>query len=1091
MLSKFFIDRPIFAWVIAIVLMLLGILALIGLPVAQYPQIAPPQITISASYPGASSSTVENTVTKVIEQNLTGLDGFIYMSATSDSYGQANINVTFEKGTDPDIAQVQVQNKLQQALTSLPQIVQQQGISVEKSTSSFLMIVGLISDDPKVNANDLSDYLTTNFKEPISRLDGVGEVQVFGAEYSMRIWIDPIKLSKYAISASELISAIKTQNAQIAYGSVGGAPAVKGQVYSYTIVGQTRLTYPEQFQNIVLKVDESGRIVRLKDVATVELGAENYNAYGRMNGQATSGLAIKLATGANALQTAKLVNEKVSELEKFYPQGIHTVIPFDTTPFIKVSIHSVYETLIEAIGLVFIVMYVFLQNIRATIIPTIAVPVVLLGTFAIMAALGFSINTLTMFGLVLAIGLLVDDAIVVVENVERLIETENLPPRIATIKSMNQITGALIGIAMVLSAVFIPMAFFGGSTGVIYRQFSITIVSAMLLSVVVALVLTPALCASLLKDKEAKTNRNGVLAKITAPLDWFFDKFNKTFELCSKTYQKSVHGIVHAIPRFCIYYGIIIAGMVYCFLSIPKSFLPEEDQGVFFVMTQLPAGATTQRTDDVVNQIEDYFLGAEKDNIESLMSVVGFSFAGSGQNVAMSFVKLKDWSQRPTYDQTVYPIVDRAFPILLGTIDRAMAFTSNIPAIPELGTAQGIDFYLVDHRSQGHAALLDARNEFISIASKSPVLTQTRANGLDDVAQLKIEIDYEKALAQGVSISELNQTLSAAWGSSYVDDFIYNDRVKKVYIQAEQQYRMSEKDLDLWYVKNAVGKMVPFKSFASTRWIYDSPRLERFNAMPAMNINAQASAGHSTGDAMNEAYRILKQLPPGFDIAWNGVSFQERQAGDQAMFLYAVSLIIVFLSLAALYESWSIPFAVMMVVPLGVFGAVLAAYLSRYVNQIYPALHTLSNDVYFQVGLLTTIGLSAKNAILIVEFAKELYDQGKGLIESVVEAARIRLRPILMTSLAFCLGVLPLAVSTGAGANSQNEIGVCVLGGMISATILAIFFVPVFFVLVMRYFTKYKPKHQKLAEFAAQEAKHNINAEYEMPKTVEKSNENE
>ncbi len=1068
MLSKFFIDRPIFAWVIAIVIMLLGSMSVVSLPVAQYPQIAPPQVRISAIYPGASSGTVENTVTKVIEQNLTGLDGFLYMSSTSDSYGQASISVTFEKGTDPDIAQVQVQNKLQQALTSLPQIVQQQGISVRKSTSSFLMVIGLVSDDPNVNANDLSDYLTTNFKETISRIEGVGEVQVFGAEYAMRIWLDPNKMSKYAISVTELLSAIKQQNAQIAYGSLGGAPSVQGQVYSYTIVGQTRLTYPEEFENIVLKVSTDGKIVRLKDVARVELGAEDYNAFGRMNGKPTSGMAIKLATGANALRTAELVNAKVKELEKFYPQGMHSTVPFDTTPFIEASIHSVYETLGEAILLVFLVMYLFLQNIRATLIPTIAVPVVLLGTFAIMSALGFSINTLTMFGMVLAIGLLVDDAIVVVENVERLITTEKLPPRLATIKSMNQITGALIGIAMVLSAVFIPMAFFGGSTGVIYRQFSITIVSAMLLSVVVALVLTPALCASILKEAEEKESR-GLLKVLTAPLDGFFKLFNIAFNKVSQNYQNSVRGIVHAIPRFCVYYLIILGGIWFCFMNIPKSFLPEEDQGVFFVMAQLPAGATTERTNEVINEVEDYFMRTEKDNIESVMSVIGFSFAGSGQNVAMSFVKLNPWDDRPTYNQTVYPIIDRAYPVLLGTIDKGIAATFNVPAVPELGTAQGIDFYLVDHHSQGHEALMNARNIFLEEASKSPILSQPRANGLDDVAQLKITVDYEKAMSQGVSISELNQTLSTAWGSTYTDDFTYNERVKKVYVQADAPFRMSENDLDLWYVKNAEGKMVPFKSFASYHWIYDSPRLERFNALPAVNLNAAAALGHSTGEAMDEAYRVLEKLPSGFDIAWNGVSFQERQAGDQAMFLYAVSLIIVFLSLAALYESWSIPFAVMLIVPLGVFGAVGAAYLSRYINLVYPALHTLSNDVYFQVGLLTTIGLSAKNAILIVEFAKELYDHGKSLTDSVVEAARIRLRPILMTSMAFCLGVFPLAVSTGAGANSQNEIGVCVLGGMITATVLAIFFVPVFFVLVMRYFTKYKPKNQKMAEYQAQE----------------------
>ncbi len=1064
MLSKFFIDRPIFAWVIAIILMALGVLALNTLPVAQYPEIAPPQVKISATYPGASSDTVTNTVTKVIEQNLTGLDGYIYMSSTSDSYGQSQITVTFEKGTNPDIAQVQVQNKLQQALTSLPQVVQQQGITVQKTTASFLKVVGLISDDPKVTANDLSDYLTTNFKEPISRLEGVGEVQIFGAEYAMRVWIDPNKLSKYAISTTELVAAIKTQNAQIAYGSLGGAPALEGQTYSFTVTGQTRLVYPEQFEQIVLRVDNDGKTVRLKDVARIELGAENYNAYGRMNGQQTSGLAIRLATGANALSTSKRVDAKVEELSQFFPVGVHATIPYDTTPFINVSIESVFETLYEAIILVFIVMLVFLQNIRATIIPTIAVPVVLLGTFAVMEALGFSINTLTMFGLVLAIGLLVDDAIVVVENVERLITTEKLHPRMASIKSMEQITGALIGIALVLAAVFIPMAFIGGSTGVIYRQFSITIVSAMLLSAVVALTLTPALCASILKEHtEKKTSKYNFI-------NWFLVKFNNGFDHLSTTYQKNVRVVVKSVPRFCVYYAIIIAGAVFCFKNIPSSFLPEEDQGVLFVMAQLPAGATIERTDNVVNQIEDYFLKTEKENIESLMSVVGFSFAGVGQNVAMSFVKLKDWSERPTYNQTVYPIVERAFPALYGGIDDANVFTFNLPAVPELGTAQGIDFYLVDHQAQGHEALIEARNQFLGIASQSKILTQTRPNGLDDVAQIKIIVDYEKAAAQGIDISELNTTLSTAWAGNYIDDFTYNDRVKKVYVQADKQYRMSEEDLNLWYVKNNSGKMVPFKSFASTEWQYGSPRLERFNALPAVNLNAAAQTGYSTGDAMDEAYRILKQLPAGYDIAWNGASFQERQAGDQSTILLLISAGFIFLLLAALYESWSIPFAVMLIVPLGIFGAVGAAYLSRYINMIHPALHTLSFDVYFQVGLLTTIGLSAKNAILIVEFAKDLYDRGSRLTDAVVEAAKIRLRPILMTSLAFCFGVLPLALSTGAGANSQNEIGVCVLGGMITATVLAIFFVPVFFVLVMRYFTKYKPKYEKMAEYAAQEA---------------------
>lgn len=1067
MLSRFFIDRPIFAWVISIIFMLLGVLSVATLPVAQYPQIAPPQVVIKCNYPGASADTVQNTVTKIIEQNMTGLDGFLYMSSTSDSYGQASITMTFEKGTDPDIAQVQVQNKLQSALTQLPQIVQQMGISVSKTSGSFLMVIGLRSEDPKVTANDLSDYMVSNFQEVISRIEGVGETQVFGAEYAMRIWLDPNKLTKYAISTSELVAAIKAQNAQIAYGSLGGAPSVEGYLYNYTITGQSRLTTPEQFANIVLKVNSDGSVVYLKDVARVELGADNYNTYGTYNGGASSGMAIKLATGANALETAAAIKEKVKELEEFYPNGYETTVPFDTTPFIEVSIDSVYETLYEAIILVFFVMLLFLQNIRATLIPTIAVPVVLLGTFAIMNALGFSINTLTMFGLVLAIGLLVDDAIVVVENVERLISEEHLPPRIATIKSMEQITGALIGIALVLSAVFVPMAFFGGSTGVIYRQFSITIVSAMLLSVIVALILTPALCASMLQEHNPDRKRPLLLR----PLDAFFNGFNKAFNAMSNSYRKQVGGVVKAIPRFLCYYACILGGLWFCFQRVPSSFLPEEDQGVFFVMASLPEGATNRRTDQVLRKIEDYFMKAESKNIESVLAVTGFSFAGAGQNVAMAFVKLKNWSERTDYSQTVYEIVNRAFPILLGTIDEGLAYTFNIPAVPELGTAQGIDFYIVDHRAQGHDALMKARDQFVQEASKSPVLSQTRANGMSDLAQLKITVDYEKAAAQGVNVSELNTVLSTAWGSNYIDDFTYNDRVKKVYVQADKEFRRNETDLGLWYVKNNQGKMVPFSSVASYSWQYGSPRLERFNALPAVNINAAAKPGYSTGDAMNEAYNVLKQLPPGYDIAWNGSSFQERQASSQSGFLYAVSMLVVFLSLAALYESWSIPFAVMLVVPLGVFGAVGAAWASRYVNMIYPPLHTLCNDVYFQVGLLTTIGLSAKNAILIVEFAKDLYDKGMRLTEAVSEAAKIRLRPIIMTSLAFCLGVLPLALSKGAGANSQNEIGICVLGGMITATVLAIFFVPVFFVLVMRYFTKYVPLSQKLAEQAAEEAR--------------------
>ena len=1075
-MARFFINRPIFAWVIAIVIMLAGLVSVFTLPVSQYPTIAPPSVSIRASYPGADASTVERSVTQIIEQNLTGLDGYMYMSANSDSYGNSSITITFEPGTNADIAQVQVQNKMQQTQSQLPSVVQQNGVDVSKSTDAFLMIVGLTANDGLHDNSDLSDYIYANIREPLARVAGVGDLMVFGAEYAMRIWVDPEKLTNLAITIPEVTAAITAQNAQVTYGSLGGTPAVPGQQYSYTITGQKRLESVEEFENILLRVNTDGTMVRLKDIARVELGSESYQYSGTENGLPSSGVAIRLAANANALDTAENVKALIEDLAPYFPEWIDYSYPYDTTDFIKVSINEVFHTLIEAIVLVVIIMYIFLQNFRATLIPSITVPVVLLGTFAIMSVLGFSINTLTMFGLVLAIGLLVDDAIVVVENVERIMEEEHLPPRHATIKSMDEITGALIGIALVLSAVFIPMAFFGGSTGVIYRQFSITIVTAMVLSVLVALILTPALCATMLKsleDRQAepKTGFGKFWKKLSntllAPVNKFFELFNRGFAAFSNSYQKHVSKVVHQLKRQIFAYIVICVALGFCFVRIPSAFLPNEDQGVLMAMLNLPAGATVEKTKSTLVKVSDYFTTNESDNIESIMAVTGFSFSGAGQNAAMAFLKLKDWSLRPNPEQHADAIVQRAYLPLLG-IREGLAFAFNLPAIPELGVASGFDLYLQDNGGAGHAALTKVRQDYVYAAQQSPLLMQVRANGQEDMPQFKFNIDYEKALALGLSVNDINTTLSAAWGSAYIDNFMERNRVKKVYLQAEAEARMNELDLGKWYIRNATGQMVPCTAFITTSWDYGSPRLERFNGVGAMNIQGAPAPGVSTGEAMAEMERIAAEvLPSGFGISWTGVSFQERLSGTQAPLLYAVSLLIVFLSLAALYESWSIPFAVMLVVPLGIIGAVLAALITQYV----PVQTVLRNDVYFQVGLLTTVGLSAKNAILIVEFAKDLYDKGNRLTEAVIEAARIRLRPILMTSAAFVLGVLPLAISSGAGAAGRNEIGICVIGGMLSATVLAIFFVPVFFVLVMRYFTKYIPADEKKRRAEIEEAK--------------------
>ncbi|EEB8091094.1 efflux RND transporter permease subunit [Salmonella enterica] len=1035
-MANFFIRRPIFAWVLAIILMMAGALAIMQLPVAQYPTIAPPAVSISATYPGADAQTVQDTVTQVIEQNMNGIDNLMYMSSTSDSAGSVTITLTFQSGTDPDIAQVQVQNKLQLATPLLPQEVQQQGISVEKSSSSFLMVAGFVSDNPNTTQDDISDYVASNIKDSISRLNGVGDVQLFGAQYAMRIRLDANLLNKYQLTPVDVINQLKVQNDQIAAGQLGGTPALPGQQLNASIIAQTRLKDPEEFGKVTLRVNTDGSVVHLKDVARIELGGENYNVVARINGKPASGLGIKLATGANALDTATAIKAKLAELQPFFPQGMKVVYPYDTTPFVKISIHEVVKTLFEAIILVFLVMYLFLQNIRATLIPTIAVPVVLLGTFAVLAAFGYSINTLTMFGMVLAIGLLVDDAIVVVENVERVMMEDNLSPREATEKSMSQIQGALVGIAMVLSAVFIPMAFFGGSTGAIYRQFSITIVSAMALSVLVALILTPALCATLLKPVSAEHHEKK---------SGFFGWFNTKFDHSVNHYTNSVSGIVRNTGRYLIIYLLIVVGMAVLFLRLPTSFLPEEDQGVFLTMIQLPSGATQERTQKVLDQVTHYYLNNEKANVESVFTVNGFSFSGQGQNSGMAFVSLKPWEERNGEENSVEAVIARATRAF-SQIRDGLVFPFNMPAIVELGTATGFDFELIDQGGLGHDALTKARNQLLGMVAKHPdLLVRVRPNGLEDTPQFKLDVDQEKAQALGVSLSDINETISAALGGYYVNDFIDRGRVKKVYVQADAQFRMLPGDINNLYVRSANGEMVPFSTFSSARWIYGSPRLERYNGMPSMELLGEAAPGRSTGEAMSLMENLASQLPNGIGYDWTGMSYQERLSGNQAPALYAISLIVVFLCLAALYESWSIPFSVMLVVPLGVVGALLAA-----------SLRGLNNDVYFQVGLLTTIGLSAKNAILIVEFAKDLMEkEGRGLIEATLEASRMRLRPILMTSLAFILGVMPLVISRGAGSGAQNAVGTGVMGGMLTATLLAIFFVPVFFVVVKRRFNRH------------------------------------
>ncbi|MFZ2948548.1 MAG: efflux RND transporter permease subunit [Desulfuromonadaceae bacterium] len=1040
-MPRFFINRPIFAWVIAIMVMLGGLLAIKTLPVSQYPPIAPPQITINAMYPGASAQTVQDTVTQVIEQKLNGIDNLIYMSSSSDSAGAVAINLTFKAGTDPNIAQVQVQNKLQLATPLLPQLVQRQGIQVVKSTKNFLMIVGLVSEDGSFSRAYLNDYMVANVQDIISRTEGVGEVTVFGSQNAMRIWLNPTKLNNYHLTTNEVIAALQAQNAQVSAGQFGGNPAPPGQQLNATITARTLLQTTDQFDAIVLRTNPDGSTVKLKDVAESKIGTENYEIEGRYKGKPVGGMAIRLAAGANALDTADRVKAKMEELSKFFPQGVQVVYPYDTTPFVKISIEEVVQTLIEAVFLVFVIMFLFMQNFRATLIPTIAVPVVLLGTMGALSVAGFSINTLTMFALVIVIGLLVDDAIVVVENVERIMSEEGLSPHDATIKSMGQITGALWGIAIVLTAVFLPMAFFGGSTGVIYRQFSITIISAMILSVLTAMILTPALCATLLKPVA-----KGHTAGESGWFKGFFRWFNKVFDFSRNKYEGIVGRSFGKPARYLVVYGAIVAAMVFFFLRLPTAFLPDEDQGFIICQVQLPAGATTERTVKVIEQIEKHFLEKEKESVDTIMAVAGFSFAGRGQNMGLAFVRLKDWKLRQRKDLKAPAVAGRAM-AALSNIKDGLAFAFTPPAVVELGQANGFDLELQDRGGLGHEKLMEARNQLLGMAMKNHKLIAVRPNGQDDSPQFKLDIDDVRAGALGVSLADINNVLSTAWGSSYVNDFIQNGRVKKVYLQADAKYRMLPDDINSWYVSNKTGEMVPFSAFATAHWQYGSPRLERYNGIPSVEIMGQAAPGVSTGEAMAEMEKMAAQLPPGIGYEWTGLSYEEIQSGKQAPALYAISLLVVFLSVAALYESWTIPFVNLLMLPLGLVGAVTAV-----------TLRVLPNDVYLQIGLLTTVGLSTKNAILIIQFIKAQLHEGHDLVEATLTAVKIRLRPVIMTSLAFFFGTLPLALTKGAGAAAQNAIGTAVTGGLLSATFIDLIFIPFFFVLVSRLFGRKKYK---------------------------------
>jgi len=1043
MLSKFFLDRPVFAWVIAIVIMAAGGLAIYNLSISQYPPIAPPSIAIEAFFPGASGETVENTVTQIIEQKMTGLDDMLYLSSTSSSSGSARVELTFAPGTDPDLAWSKVQNKLQLAMASLPDVVQRQGVKVSKSTRNYLIIVGLISEDGSMNGEDLRDYAQSNLEKILSRVPGVGEVENFGSQYAMRIWVNPDKLTSYNLTMEDVIGALRAYNVEVSAGQFGGMPAMEGQRLNAAIIVQHLLQTPEEFSVIPIRTNPNGSVVRIKDIGRAELGTERYDMVAKYNGKAAAAMAIRQAAGANALDTAKSVKKKLEEMSRYFPPGMKIIYPYDTTPFTQVAIKEVVKTLFEAVVLVFVIMYIFMGTFRATLIPTIAVPVVLLGTFAVLGFFGFSINMLTMFAMVLAIGLLVDDAIVVVENVERIMVEEGLSPKDATAKSMGEITSALIGIGLVLSAVFGPMAFFPGSTGVIYRQFSVTVIASMLLSVIVALILTPVLCASLLKPvpKGQEASDNAIFF-----LRPFFRWFDRSFFFIRDQYVKLVGSILTKKLRYLILFLLIVGAMGYLFQRMPTSYLPNEDQGILMVQAMLPTGSTLEQTEKVMSKVRDYFLEKEKEGVDSIMAISGFSFGGAGQNMALGFVKLRDWKLRQRPDLKVDAIAGRAMGAF-SQIKEAMVFAFAPPAVLELGNATGFDFQLQDRGGLGHEKLIAARNQLLGMAAQDPSLTRVRPNGMEDVPEYHIDVNWDKAGALGIPVNSIHNTISAAFGSAYVNDFIQAGRVKRVFIQADAPFRMLPKDLKKLYVRNTLGKMVPFASFASGHWALGSPKLERYNAFPSINIWGEPAVGYSSGEAMQAMEELVAKLPKGIGYDWTGLSYQERMSGSQAPLLYAFSIFVIFLCLAALYESWPIPIAILLCLPLGVIGGVIAS-----------TMRGMSNDVYFQIGMLTTLGLTTKNAILIVQFARSRVDEGARLVDATLEAARLRLRPIIMTSLAFGFGILPLVLATGAGSGAQRAIGTGVLGGMVTSTFLVILFAPLFYVMIYKALGKHRKR---------------------------------
>jgi HAE1 family hydrophobic/amphiphilic exporter-1 len=1043
MLSRFFLDRPVFAWVIAIITMLAGGLAIYNLPVSQYPPIAPPSIYVQSFYAGASAETVENSVTQIIEQKMTGLDQMLYLSATSDSAGGSRLELTFAPGTDPDLAWTKVQNKLQLAMAGLPEQVQRQGVTVGKATRNFLIIVGLISEDGSMDGNDLRDYAQSNLEKVLSRVPGVGEVEAFGSQYAMRVWLNPEKLTDYRLTVEDVIAALKTYNAEISAGQFGGAPAVPGQRLNVSIIVQSMLKTPQEFAAVPIRVNPDGSVIRVRDVGRTELGTDAYDIEAFHNGKPSAGMAIRMAAGANALDTADAVKAKMAELSRYFPPGMKVVYPYDTTPFVKVAIHEVVKTLIEAVLLVFLVMWLFMGNLRATLIPTIAVPVVLLGTFSVLHFFGFSVNMLTMFAMVLAIGLLVDDAIVVVENVERIMSEEGLPPREAVRKSMDQITSALIGIALVLSAVFGPMAFFGGSTGVIYRQFSVTIISAMLLSVVVALVLTPVLCASLLKPVPAGHEPAENAIWFLRP---FFAGFDRRFFALRDRYVSVVGRSFSRKLRYGVVYVVIVAAMATVFYRLPTSYVPDEDQGILLAQIMLPTGSTLEQTKKVAADVARHLQEHEQDAVESTMTISGIGFSGRAQTNGLVFIKLKAWHTRDTAGLRAKAIARRAMEAFSG-LRSALVFVFPPPSVIELGTATGFDFQLLDRGGLGHQKLMEARSQLLQTAWKDPRLTKVRANGMDDVPEYRVDVDWERAGALGVPVSSIHSTISAAFGSSYVNNFIQGGRVKRVFLQADAPHRMLPRDIEKLHVRNTSGKMVPFSAFATAHWSSGPPRLERFNGFPSMNIQGEPAPGKSSGEAMRAMEEIVAKLPQGIGYEWTGLSYQERMGGSQAALLYAFSVIVIFLCVAALYESWAIPITNLLMLPLGVLGAVAATWARG-----------MHNDVYFQIGLCTTLGLTTKNAILIIQFAQGRLAQGEGLIEAILSAVRIRFRPVVMTSLAFFSGVLPLAVATGAGAGAMNAIGTAVTGGMVSATLIDLFYIPLFFVMVSQLFRARKAK---------------------------------